>query len=100
MPRGDTTTCRLSQKSCLPQVDLLIIRHVHHPSRVLVHLKTIAVCSQKGGTGKTTIALHLAVAAERARRSTAVFDLDPQRSSRFWGELRRKIQDIDAPAVV
>jgi chromosome partitioning protein len=63
-------------------------------------LKTIAVCSQKGGSGKTTIALHLAVGAQRARRNTAVFDLDPQGSSRVWGELRRKIQENDAPAVV
>jgi chromosome partitioning protein len=63
-------------------------------------MKTIAVCSQKGGAGKTTAALHLAVAAERARRRTALFDLDPQGSASIWGELRKKTQQKDGPAVV
>jgi chromosome partitioning protein len=63
-------------------------------------MKTIAVCSQKGGAGKTTTALHLAVAAERARRSTAIFDLDPQGSAYVWGQLRKKAQGPDQPAVV
>ncbi|HLJ92761.1 MAG TPA: ParA family protein [Gemmataceae bacterium] len=63
-------------------------------------MKTIAVCSQKGGAGKTTAALHLAVAAERHRRRAAVFDLDPQGSASVWGELRKKTQGTDGPAVV
>jgi chromosome partitioning protein len=54
----------------------------------------------KGGAGKTTTALNLAVAAERARRRTAIFDLDPQGSIHVWHELRRKIQGLDTPAVV
>jgi chromosome partitioning protein len=40
--------------------------------------RRIVLCSAKGGTGKTTTALHLAVAlAERGRR-TILVDLDPQ----------------------
>jgi len=40
--------------------------------------RRIVLCSAKGGTGKTTTALHLAVAlAERGRR-TLLVDLDPQ----------------------
>lgn len=63
-------------------------------------MKIIAVCSQKGGAGKTTTVLHLAVAAERARKRTAIFDLDPQGSACSWAELRNKAQGIDQPAVV
>ena len=59
-------------------------------------MKTIAILSNKGGTGKTTLAIHLAVAAEQASKRTAVLDLDPQDSATTWGEARGK----DTPAVV
>ncbi len=42
-------------------------------------MKTLAVISQKGGVGKTT----LAVAAERDGRRAALFALDPQASATF-----------------
>ena len=44
-------------------------------------MKVVSVISQKGGSGKTTLALHLAVAASTAGRNTAVLDLDPQASA-------------------
>ena len=51
-------------------------------------MHVIALLSQKGGTGKTTFALHLAVAAERAGHVAVVIDLDPQASAAGWKDSR------------
>lgn len=51
-------------------------------------MKTVAILSQKGGTGKTTLAVHLAVAAERRDVAVAVLDLDPQASAADWKDSR------------
>lgn len=59
-------------------------------------MKTLAIVSRKGGAGKTTIALHLAVAAEALGIATAVFDLDPQASATLWADHRGQ----QFPAVV
>lgn len=59
-------------------------------------MKTIAIISQKGGSGKTTLALHLAVAATLAGRETAVIDLDPQASAAKWSDRRAS----DTPVVI
>ena len=47
-------------------------------------MKIIAIISQKGGSGKTTIAAHLAVCAELNGKNTVVLDLDPQGSTAAW----------------
>jgi chromosome partitioning protein len=52
-------------------------------------MRTIAILSQKGGTGKTTISLHLAVAAQRDGQTAVVIDLDPQASSAGWKDSRQ-----------
>ena len=59
-------------------------------------MKVITILSQKGGAGKTTLALHLAVAAEQDGRQTAVIDLDPQASAASWGDSR----EAETPVVV
>ena len=51
-------------------------------------MKVVSVISQKGGAGKTTLALHLAVASSTAGRNTAVLDLDPQASAANWADRR------------
>ena len=51
-------------------------------------MKTVSVISQKGGSGKTTLALHLAVASTHLQRNTAVIDLDPQASAAKWSDRR------------
>ena len=44
-------------------------------------MHTVAVISLKGGSGKTTVATHLALAAHRRGIATLLADTDPQRSS-------------------
>lgn len=48
----------------------------------------LAMASLKGGTGKTTVGLNLAVTAEEAGMRTVVVDVDPQQASAKWGDLR------------
>ncbi|MBS0296963.1 MAG: AAA family ATPase [Proteobacteria bacterium] len=59
-------------------------------------MRTLAVLSRKGGTGKTTIGLHLAVSAFHAGHRTLVCDLDPQRSALDW----RRERQIAGPDVI
>jgi chromosome partitioning protein len=51
-------------------------------------MKTIALVTQKGGTGKSSIAVSLAVAAAEAGHNSYVLDLDPQGTSKNWFERR------------
>ncbi len=61
-------------------------------------MRTIAVVSQKGGAGKTTLALHIAVAAERAGYGTVVLDMDPQGTAEAWSEWRKEAPPVVIPA--
>jgi chromosome partitioning protein len=57
-------------------------------------MKVITLLAQKGGSGKSTAAINLAVAAEaainrvgatgRSRRAAAIVDADPQASAAVW----------------
>lgn len=51
-------------------------------------MQVIAIISEKGGAGKTTLAVNLAVAAESIGLATAIFDLDPRANATVWGDAR------------
>lgn len=59
-------------------------------------MKTIAVLSQKGGTGKTYIATNVSVAAHLSGQTTVLLDLDPQSSAAKSGDTRPEA----TPAVI
>lgn len=50
--------------------------------------KVIAILNQKGGVGKTTLAVHIATALARKGRKVLLLDSDPQGSSLDWAAAR------------
>ena len=52
-------------------------------------MRVVTLVTQKGGTGKTTIAASLAVAAYEAGEKVLALDLDPQGSLATWGDMRQ-----------
>jgi len=50
---------------------------------------TIAIVAQKGGAGKTTLAINLAAAADRAGEVALIIDTDPQASACEWASWRK-----------
>ncbi|MFM7572273.1 MAG: AAA family ATPase, partial [Snowella sp.] len=47
-------------------------------------MKKIAIVSRKGGVGKSTLTMNLAVAAQ----NSTIIDSDPQASCADWGDRR------------
>lgn len=57
---------------------------------------TVALVAQKGGTGKTTLAVSLAVAAGQVGMTSIIVDLDPQATACNWKDRRKS----DGPVVI
>lgn len=49
----------------------------------------LAVLSQKGGAGKTTLSCAIAALAERTGHRAVLLDVDPQGSACNWHDLRQ-----------
>ncbi|MEA3410236.1 MAG: ParA family protein [Pseudomonadota bacterium] len=59
-------------------------------------MKSISMLAQKGGTGKTTLSIHLAVQATLAGLKVLIIDIDPQASVTAWWRRRNE----ETPAVI
>lgn len=66
-------------------------------------MKVIAVLNQKGGSGKTTVATHLARALQLEGHDVLLVDSDPQGSARDWAAVREDqpltVVGIDRPTI-
>jgi chromosome partitioning protein len=60
----------------------------------------LTVAQQKGGAGKSTLTIHLAVAWSCAGRKVAIVDIDPQASISHWDERRGGNGNGELPHVV
>ena len=64
-------------------------------------MKTVVITSQKGGSGKTTVTAHLAVAVERAGHGpVVVIDTDPQQTLATWWKVREAEVPKLAPVIL
>jgi chromosome partitioning protein len=59
-------------------------------------MKTLSLIAQKGGTGKTTLSIHLAVRAGLDGLKVVLLDVDPQASATAWWKRRSE----STPALV
>lgn len=58
--------------------------------------KVVLIAQQKGGAGKTTLAIQLAVAWQRAKKRVIMLDVDPQGSLGAWRGLRDRMVGEEA----
>jgi ATPases involved in chromosome partitioning len=56
-------------------------------------MKVISLVHEKGGVGKTTLAINIAASLERIGKTVILFDTDPQRSLTEWYSVRTKKQN-------
>jgi chromosome partitioning protein len=60
-------------------------------------MHSMAFLSQKGGSGKTTLAVHTAVAAQESGERPVIIDTDPQKSAASWADAREAATPPVAP---
>lgn len=68
--------------------------HANHCTMQHDKLKTISLVAQKGGTGKTTLAVNLAALAASEGLRVALVDCDPQQSAAAWWKTRQA-EDVE-----
>ena len=59
-------------------------------------MKTIVVANQKGGSGKSTITVHMAAAERLGHGPVIISDTDPQGTAADWFNQRKKV-GLDTP---
>ena len=66
-------------------------------------MRTIAFVTQKGGSGKSTLCVNLAVAAQEAGASVCILEMDRQATISDWAEIRKaeapEVAQIDATQI-
>jgi chromosome partitioning protein len=63
-------------------------------------MQTLVFLSQKGGSGKTTLAVHTAVAAQEDGARVVIIDTDIQESATTWGTARKKARKNTGEAAI
>jgi chromosome partitioning protein len=63
-------------------------------------MQTLVFLSQKGGSGKTTLAVHTAVAAQEDGARVVIIDTDIQKSATTWGTARKQARKATGEGAV
>jgi chromosome partitioning protein len=62
-------------------------------------MQVVTVITQKGGSGKTTLALSLAVAAMQAGQNVVIIDVDSQATASVWADRREGKPPVVIPTL-